>query len=284
MRPISSARKCSKSVSCAMTSSSSRIGKDDRNLVADRMTNEANAGGGVLVVGAGPAGLMMACELLRRGVKTRVVDASPAPAEQSRALGVQPRTLEALDAMGIAERFVAAGRKIHGVNFYADGGRLAHVSLDDIDSPYTYMLSLPQNETERLLAEHLADLGGRVERGVALTTLTQDAEGVTATLAGADGAVETERVSWLVGCDGSHSAVRHALGLPFEGLPYDESFVLADVRIAWDLPDDETHAFVAPEGAIAALPLPKGLWRLVGEAAIPAPTVDDVARLLRERG
>jgi len=248
------------------------------------MTSEAIASGRVLVVGAGPVGLTMACELLRRGVKTRIVDACAVPTEKSKALGVQARTLEALDAMGIADRFVAAGRKIHGANFYADGARLAHVSLDDIDSPYTYMLSLPQSETERLLAEHLAELGGRVEREVKLTALEQDAGGVTATLVHADGKVESDRVAWLVGCDGSHSAVRHAVGLPFEGMPYEESFVLADVRIAWDLPDDETHAFIAPDGAIAALPLPKGLWRLVGEAGIPEPTIDDVVRLLRERG
>jgi 2-polyprenyl-6-methoxyphenol hydroxylase-like FAD-dependent oxidoreductase len=248
------------------------------------MTSEAQAAKRVLVVGAGPVGLTLACELVRRGVDARIVDRCAAPTDKSKALGVQARTLEALDAMGIADRFVAAGRKVHGVNFYADGARLAHVSLDDIDSPYTYMLSLPQSETERLLAEHLAELGARVEREVTLTGLTQDEGGVTATLARADGRVETDRVAWLVGCDGAHSAVRHAVGLPFEGLPYEECFVLADVRIAWELPDDETHAFIAPDGAMAAFPLPKGLWRLVGESGLQEPTVEDVARLLQERG
>lgn len=249
------------------------------------MTSEA-AGDAkqVLVVGAGPVGLTLACELVRRGVKTRVVDACRVPADRSRALGVQARTLEALDAMGIAEVFVAAGRKIHGVNFYADGGRLAHVSTDDIDSPYSYILSLPQSETERLLGEHLVSLGAGVEREVTLAALAQDGDGVTATLTHAGGRSELARVAWLVGCDGSHSAVRHALGLPFEGVPYEESFVLADVRIKWELPDDEAHAFISPDGAMAAFPLPKGLWRLVGEADLAAPTVDDVARILRERG
>jgi 2-polyprenyl-6-methoxyphenol hydroxylase-like FAD-dependent oxidoreductase len=244
------------------------------------MTSDAS----VLVVGAGPVGLAMACELLRRGVKTRLVDAAAAPSDRSKAIGVHARTLEALDAMGIADRFVSAGRKVHAVNAYADGARIVHVSLDDIDSPYSYMLSLPQRETERLLGERLQELGGEVERDAKLTALTQDPDGVTATLERAHGETESVRVPWLVGCDGAHSGVRHALGLPFDGVPYAEAFVLADVRIAWELPDDETHAFIAPDGAIAALPMPKGVWRLVCECALTEPRVEDLARLLAERG
>jgi 2-polyprenyl-6-methoxyphenol hydroxylase-like FAD-dependent oxidoreductase len=238
----------------------------------------------VLVVGAGPVGLTAACELLRRGVSVRLVDACAVPTDKSKALGVQARTLEVLDALGIADRFVAAGRKMHGMNVYADGARIVHVDLDDIDSPYSYVLSLPQSDTERLLADHVAELGGRVEREVKLTALAQDAGGVTATLVHAGGREESARAAYVIGCDGAHSTVRHALGLPFEGVPYEEAFVLADVRIGWDLPDDEAHAFVAPDGVIVAFPLPRGRWRLVGEAALEAPTVDDVARLLRERG
>ena len=238
----------------------------------------------VLVVGAGPVGLAMGCELLRRGVETRVIDACAQATDKSKALGVQARTLEALDGMGIAERFVTAGRKIHGVNAYADGARIVHVSLDDIDSPYSYALSLPQADTERLLAEHLADLGGRVEREVKLVGLAQDPGGVTATLTRGDGTGETTRAEWLVGCDGAHSTTRHELGMPFDGVPYEESFILADVRVAWELPDDEFHAFIGPDGAMAAFPLPKGRWRLVGECDAPQPTLDDFTRLLHARG
>jgi 2-polyprenyl-6-methoxyphenol hydroxylase-like FAD-dependent oxidoreductase len=238
----------------------------------------------VLVVGAGPVGLAMACELLRRGVDARIVDANAQATDRSKAIGVQARTLEALDSMGVADRFVDAGRKIHGVNAYADGARIVHVSLDDIDSPFSYVLSLPQADTERLLGARLVELGGRVERGVTLTSLAQDADGVNVTLAKADAPVETARFAWVVGCDGAHSAVRHALGVPFVGSAYDEAFVLGDVRISWELPDDETHAFIAPDGVIAALPLPRSRWRLVADSALPSPTVDDLARILRERG
>jgi 2-polyprenyl-6-methoxyphenol hydroxylase-like FAD-dependent oxidoreductase len=238
----------------------------------------------VLVVGAGPVGLTAACELRRRGVDVRIIDAAPVPTDGSKAIGIHARTLEALDAMDIAARFVAVGRKIHGVNAYADGTRIVHVSLDDIDSPYSYMLSLPQSETERLLSERLFELGPAVERGVKLTGLSQDEDSVTATLAHADGPQETARVGWLLGCDGAHSMVRHSLGLPFDGAPYDEQFVLADLRISWALPDDETHAFLSPDGVAAALPMPRGRWRLVAEASLEEPTLEDLTHLLRTRG
>ena len=236
------------------------------------------------MVGAGPVGLTAACELLRRGVAVRLVDCCATATDKSKALGVQARTLEVLDAMGLADTFVAAGRKVHGMNVYADGARIVHVDIDDIDSPFSFVLILPQADTERLLAERLTQLGGRVEREVKLTGLTQDAEGVTATLAHPDGREETARFTFLVGCDGAHSTTRKSLGLPFDGVPYEEAFILADVRIGWDLPDDEAHAFITPDGAMAAFPLPKGRWRIVAEAAIEAPTVDDVARVVRERG
>src|SRR5262249_37034779 len=160
------------------------------------------------------------------------VAAAVEPSSTSRALAVQPRTLEVLDGMGIADRFIAAGRPIHGMNVYADGQRIVHVEMHDIDSPYPFVLAVPQSETERILEARLVELGGRVERGVTLTALAQDDEGVTATLSCGGGAVpEQARSPWLVGCDGAHSAVRHALGLVFEGAAYEESFVLADVKI-----------------------------------------------------
>jgi 2-polyprenyl-6-methoxyphenol hydroxylase-like FAD-dependent oxidoreductase len=238
----------------------------------------------VLVVGAGPVGLTMACELQRRGVAVRVIDAEPAPTDKSKAIGVHARTLEALDSMGIAPRFVAAGRKVHGINAYADGARIVHVSLDDIDSPYSFILTLAQSETERMLAERLRELGGDVEREARLAGLSQNDEGVSATLDHAGGKVEIANVAWVVGCDGAHSTVRHALGLPFEGSAYEEEFLLGDMRIAWGLPDDEGHAFLSPDGGIVALPMPRGRWRLIAEASIAEPTLGDFEALLRRRG
>jgi 2-polyprenyl-6-methoxyphenol hydroxylase-like FAD-dependent oxidoreductase len=239
----------------------------------------------ILVVGAGPVGLMAACELRRRGADVRIVDCAEAPADKSKALGVHARTLELLDSMGIADRFIAAGRKIHGTNAFADGKRIVHVEFHDIDSPFPFVLALPQADTERLLRERLAELGGAaVEQGVKLTALTQDDGGVTATLERPGGARDPARVAWLVGCDGAHSAVRHALGLSFDGVPYEERFVLADVVLECGLPEDEVSAYLAPDGLAAFFPLPAGRWRVIVDAPLEQPTIDDVMRLLRARG
>jgi 2-polyprenyl-6-methoxyphenol hydroxylase-like FAD-dependent oxidoreductase len=239
----------------------------------------------LLVVGAGPVGLAMGCELLRHGVPVRVVDASPEPSRTSKALGVMARTLEVLGAMGVVDRFLAGGRKVYGANAYANGKRIVHFEVGELDSPYSFALIHPQSDTERVFAERLGELGGTVERGTRLVSLAQDDRGVRATLVHAGGREEIVETPWLVGCDGAHSAVRHSLDLPFEGIAYDEAFALADVRLDWPLPDDESHAFLGPEGVIVGIPLPaQGAWRLVTDAAIENPTLDDFARILAARG
>ena len=217
----------------------------------------------VLVVGAGPTGLTMACELARHGVSLRIIDQADAPSDQSRAPAVHSRTLEALETMGIADELVAKGVQVHGVNIYANRQRIVHLSMDELDTRYPYVLSVPQSETERTLGRLLSRLGGKVERPLQLTGFTQEEDGVTATLRHPDARQEEVRARWLVGCDGAHSMVRKGLGLPFEGSRYDEAFMLADVRLEWGLPDDEAHAFLTPDGVVAAIPLPGGRHRLI---------------------
>jgi 2-polyprenyl-6-methoxyphenol hydroxylase-like FAD-dependent oxidoreductase len=240
-----------------------------------------------LVIGAGPTGLTMAAELARHGVHPRIVDALAVPGEQSRALGVHARTLEAWSTMGIVDRALALGWRVHGINVYADGKRIVHVLTDEIDSPYPFVLSLPQSETERMLAEHAATLDVRVERSTKLVALAQDDAGVTATLAKDGGADESVRASYVIGCDGAHSAVRKAIGVPFVGSAYEEAFALADLTINWELPSDEMHSFLSPDGVIAAIPLPGARrYRLVMD--LPAsfqgePTLDMFASAMRAR-
>jgi 2-polyprenyl-6-methoxyphenol hydroxylase-like FAD-dependent oxidoreductase len=246
----------------------------------------------VLIVGAGPVGLACACELARRGVPARIVDKAAARSTWSKALAVHARTLEALESAGLADRFLAAGAKLRAFNAIAGGERLIHATFDDLDSPFPFVLILPQSETERLLEERLAELGGRVERGAELVGLAQEADGVTARLRGPGGAELEARARWLIGADGAHSAVRHALGLPFEGTAYEETFILADVRLEASLPRDEVHVFLAPEGVLGIFPFPEpGIARLIADVTATAagdaeasPTLERFQRLLDERG
>src|SRR5271163_2341299 len=134
----------------------------------------------MLVVGAGPTGLVLAAELARHGASFRLIDAASAPTQQSRAIGIQARTIELLQVMGLADEFTHRGLHVHAVNLYSGGKPIARLAFDALESAFPYVLTLPQSETERILADHLERLGGRVERGIKLTGFATDGDGVTA--------------------------------------------------------------------------------------------------------
>ena len=221
---------------------------------------------GVLVVGAGPVGLTMAAELARHGVRSRIIERLPAPLPFCRAIGVTPRTLEVWDDMGIVRRMIDAGVWITGLRSIVDGKCEDH-PVDLADLPYS-MLGLPQYETERILTDHLASFGVGIERGVTLEALTQGAEDVQATLVNAAGARETARFRHVVGCDGAHSTVRHALGIAFDGSAFPSEFILGDVKIDWSLPRGMTVRALhpvqdGPPDLFVAVPLPElGRYRV----------------------
>lgn len=218
----------------------------------------------VLIVGAGPTGLMMAIELARRGIIPRIIDKAPHPPTTSRALAIFARTLEIFDDAGLANEAIQRGLKVHGINLYAQGKRIVHVYTDELDSPFSFILSLPQSETERLLAQLAERLGVEIERPVTLIRLEPDADGVTAHLRHPDGRRETYRAAWVIGCDGVHSAVRREAGLEYEGVDLPDRFMFIDARAAWDLPADEGHAFLSDDGVLVAIPLPReGYWRII---------------------
>jgi 2-polyprenyl-6-methoxyphenol hydroxylase-like FAD-dependent oxidoreductase len=209
----------------------------------------------VLVVGAGPTGLTMANELARLGVRCRLIDKAPQPSPFSKALGVQARTLEYFERIGIADAAVAGGRRLHGINVFSGGRRIVHLNFDQIASRYNFVLVLPQSETERLLGEHLGPLGLAAERGVELVSLRQEPDGVEAVLR-RPGTEERLRVPWLIGCDGAHSAARHLLGIPFEGKAFEEAFSLADLRLESDAPDDEITVYLSHGNIVGLFPMP----------------------------
>ncbi|MEO3797376.1 FAD-dependent monooxygenase [Nonomuraea sp. B10E15] len=216
----------------------------------------------VLIVGAGPTGLALAVELARRDVHVRIVDVASAPTSQTRALGVQPRTLELFERLGLAAEAVAEGVPVTEFRLFSENKQFLDLSLSRLDTPHPYLLMLPQPAVEELLGARLKDYGVLVERGVELTMLSQQPGEVEAVLRHLDGTVERVRVPWLIGCDGAHSTVRHQLGVPFVGGAFEENFAVADGRVEWPLPYDVFYSFLYKGNFVAYFPMPGGLHRI----------------------
>jgi 2-polyprenyl-6-methoxyphenol hydroxylase-like FAD-dependent oxidoreductase len=202
----------------------------------------------VLVVGAGPVGLVLACELARRDVAIRVVDKLAAPTDESRAIVVHARSLEMMERIGVADALIATGVEVTAATFHADGKTLARVALDTVDSPYPFSISTAQTETERVLTERLAELGVGIERGVELVQLEQDDEEVRSTVRHPDGSEETVASRWIAGTDGARSTVRAQVGTTLEGSFEGERFLLGDVEADYDLPRESLHTFFSHAG------------------------------------
>jgi 2-polyprenyl-6-methoxyphenol hydroxylase-like FAD-dependent oxidoreductase len=219
----------------------------------------------VLIVGAGPVGLAAACNLRRQGVHIRIVDQHDGPSAQSKALAIHARTLELLEKLDIANELVAKGRRLDALNVYHQRRKIMRLDVAELDSPYPFVLSLPQNETERVLIDRLRELGTEVSWGVRFRELVQTDDGVHVALEDRDGRAQSGNCSWLIGCDGAHSAVRTSLGLDFDGASFSERFGLADVSIAEPLSPHEAQLFLADDGPAAIFPLPEPeTYRLVG--------------------
>jgi len=208
----------------------------------------------VLVVGAGPVGLTMACELARHGVGCRIVDRAPAPSSTSKALGIFPRTLEVFQMMGIVDDILSAGLELDGIAFYNKSGQIGHIGFSCLPCRYRFAISLPQSQTEQILLQLLVRYGLDVERERELVALSQTEDRVVAVIRGSDGSEELLESEWLIGCDGAHSGVRHALNLSFEGEEYSETFLLADARVQSSLDRIHIHLFLADDGIVGVFP------------------------------
>ncbi len=180
----------------------------------------------VLIVGAGPTGLTMACELLRRGISCRLLDKSDAPSQTSKALGIQSRTLEVFEDMGIIEKVLAQGTQATAANIYEGNNRLVYLDLQNLKAPYPFVLVLQQSQTESILIELLHSLGGKVERSREVIAIQQQGERVISLVAHTNEGTQTVEeisASWVIGCDGAHSKVRKAQGIEFERkFPFDK--------------------------------------------------------------
>ena len=217
----------------------------------------------VLVVGAGPTGLMAANLLARSGVAVLLVEKRAEPTRESRAFAVQARTLELMASIGLADAFVAQGVRADGVNIHVKGrfrGGLDFTRAQADDTPFPFILMIPQSRTEAILAADCAAQGVAIERGTEVTGLVEEARGVTATLRRADGGERHVRARYVIGGDGSHSIVRRAAGLAWTGDVLPQRFLLADCKVDWPLDHDSFRVFM--NGPLIGLFLPLDGGRL----------------------
>jgi 2-polyprenyl-6-methoxyphenol hydroxylase-like FAD-dependent oxidoreductase len=242
----------------------------------------------VLVVGAGPTGLVLAAELLARGITTRIIDKGDGVNLETRAVALHARSLEVFDLMGLADRFVERGQIVRHFTFYTGGRRRLSLDLARNGTRFGFMLDIPQHDTESLLRARVAELGGVIEPRTELTGLRDGPAGVTATVRDAAGQPHLSTAGYLVGCDGAHSRVRHELGLPFHGHPYPQDWLLADVLLDWARPEDEAHAFFRDDGGpLVGFPMRGHRWRLVlplvGNRAPGPPDLAEIQYLIDQR-
>jgi 2-polyprenyl-6-methoxyphenol hydroxylase-like FAD-dependent oxidoreductase len=222
----------------------------------------------VLVVGAGPTGLVLALWLTKLGVKVRIVDKTAGPGTTSRALAVQARTLELYRQLDLADAVLAAGHRIPAVNLWVRGEAAARLAFETIGSgltPYPFLKIFPQDQHERLLIERLTALGVAVERQTELIAFTEGEAGVIARLRGPDGQEAECTTSYIAGCDGARSVVRETIGAGFPGGTYRQLFYVADVEAAGPALNGELHIDLDDADFLGLFPLAgQGRARLIG--------------------
>ena len=222
----------------------------------------------VLIVGAGPTGLVLGLWLTRMGVRVRIVDQTTEPGTTSRALAVQARTLELYDRVGLAGAVVERGRKAVAANLWVSGKKVARLPVGDIGvglSPFPYALIFPQDEHERLLIARLGEAGVEVERRTELSGFEDSGGHMLARLKHPDGTETTCAASYIAGCDGAHSRVRETLKIGFQGGAYAHLFYVADVEATGTVMNGEIHVGLDTSDFLAMFPLKaEGRARLIG--------------------
>jgi 2-polyprenyl-6-methoxyphenol hydroxylase-like FAD-dependent oxidoreductase len=235
----------------------------------------------VLIVGAGPVGLVLACELARRQVPIQIIDKLPAATTQSRAILVHSRSLEMFGRLGIAGDIIASGVKTTAMEMHASGRKLGRIELDTVDSPYPFSVTTAQTETERILAQRLAALGVEVDRGAELTSLRQDSSGAHFVLRRSGGQEVTGSAGWVAGTDGAHSTVRAQIGSALAGSFQGEHFLLGDVEAEHSLAAGTMHTFFSPDGPLLVFPMRGQRIRLIAQVAAAGAASEDETGLSR---
>ncbi|MEU3500419.1 FAD-dependent monooxygenase [Streptomyces hundungensis] len=219
----------------------------------------------VLVVGAGPTGLMLGCELRARGVECTLIDAAPHIDRRTRAVMVHAASLEALESLGLRDAVERHGVRQERISFHTHHGAVHTVEFAGLDTPFPYYVNVPQPEVEEVLAAAFVACGGRLVRGVRYNSHREDPSGtyVEAELTGPEGPL-VMRAAYLVGADGASSTVREGLGIPFPGVTYPMSYLLAEGQPLHRPEPGASSMYIGPGGAVSLLPLPGGAVRVAG--------------------
>lgn len=222
----------------------------------------------VLIIGAGPTGLMLANQLARRGIRPMIIDRHSGPAQQTRAMAVHARTLEIYAKMGLADQALRLGARGEGADIWANGRWSAHIPLGDMgkeQSPFPFVLMLGQDDNERIMGERLAKEGVPIEWRTELVALAERADHVDATLRRPDGSTVTVAASWVAGCDGSRSAVRELNHIGFPGAPYEQTFFVADTEAVGPMKPGHLNVYLWQDGFHLFFPMRgKDRWRVIG--------------------
>lgn len=222
----------------------------------------------VLIIGAGPTGLVLALWLSKLGIRVRIIDKTSEPGTTSRALAVQARTLELYSQLDLSDAVVQNGHKVAAANFWVKGEPVARLPLSTIGeglTPYAFLEMYPQDEHERLLIERLEAFGITVERNTELQSFEETGDGITARLRLPDGQQETCQACYLAGCDGARSIVRKTLDTGFPGGTYQQIFYVADVQARGPTFNGELHVDLDEADFLAVFPLSdEGRARLIG--------------------
>lgn len=225
----------------------------------------------ILIVGAGPSGLSMAIFLSELGYKPQIIDKKASIGIHSKALGVNPRTLEIFERYGITERFLTNGRKMDAVNIWKGDKYIYKNKLSEVNHKYPFMLIQPQKESEEILLDEVLKRNINVEYGTELIAFEQKDEQKREQkdqqycAAVQEANTKTERnINYIIGADGGHSKVREKLGIEYKGFRYDEEWEIFDLELDMNLNKDEGHVRVFPEGGMIMIRLKDNVWRLAG--------------------
>lgn len=221
----------------------------------------------VLIIGAGPTGLMMACQLLRYSVKFRILDKQKDRAHESRAFAIQAKSMEIFQNLGFSNEFLKLACSKMDFAFFINGKKQIEINFQHFqcqDTPFPSVYFLPQTETERILIEFLEKKGIYIERQKELITFIQDIECVQATIKdNFEGSTEKINCAYIIGCDGAHSNIRHTLNFSFEGNAYPQIFNLVDADIEWPYSRNKFLFFLGKEGVFVHIPLTEHISRIM---------------------